>query len=63
MPSSIKISKTGVDGGGWMDTPYTTMTSRAPVDPMENNHIAVILDGKYVSKTQNSNIVPEQIIL
>ena len=36
------------------------MTTRAPLDLMENNHIAVILDGKYVSKTQNPNIVPEK---
>ena len=36
------------------------MTTRAPVDPVENTHIAVILDGIYLSKTQNPNIAPEK---
>ena len=30
------------------------------MDPVESNHIAVFLDGKYVFKTQNPNIVPEK---
>ena len=49
--------------GGWMDgypLDCYDYQSTCGVDPVENTHIAVILDGKYVSKTQNPNIVPEK---